>query len=516
MIKTIIKNLDLESDIKLISPIDEIKLSLKKDTFCNIILKDPIEQYIQELLCSKESKVINLFNTNYFNNVLLNIYFIIGNPYCIDTKIFNIIYKNKHLISKIPNLIIDIYDVILYKKSNFFLYYNHDIIKRWYYTILPRKLSNHEYYKTSKLSDKRKAIQWAKYNQIWDIYYAACIVVKKYLKNVLKFYKPLTINVVGCSFLGVKYYEYCVESYLGMNVNIIKLETWAYTELEMLKDRMKFYCQLVNIHTKDYKKDYKSLLKKIFNNDSQKFKSKYELVNLYKTKIKKYEHIFVDLLDFPQYEKSNLVIFSNAKLGGGYYNLNNFYLNINDWKNMRKYKVESLVLHETNPGHHTQFHTMLHKPNKYGLLFGYFGNSCTGFIEGWGLFSEQLGFEQSIWDKIGQIEFEIFRTLRIIVDIGLHYHGKTPNAMIELMQNNLTMSKKSIENEIYRYVCQPGQAVAYKVGSQVFKKILEKNNIHNFTEPKAIELYKKIINDGPKPLKFICKDYNIKKNELFN
>ena len=87
--------------------------------------------------------------------------------------------------------------------------------------------------------------------------------------------------------------------------------------------------------------------------------------------------------------------------------------------------------------------------------------------------------------------------------------------MITFMQNNLTMSKKSIENEIYRYVCQPGQAVAYKVGSHVFKKILEHNNIHNFIDPKAIQLYKKIINDGPKPLKFICKDYNINENDLF-
>ena len=50
----------------------------------------------------------------------------------------------------------------------------------------------------------------------------------------------------------------------------------------------------------------------------------------------------------------------------------------------------------------------MHKNNKYSLLFGYFGASCTGFIEGWGLFSEKLGFEQTNWDKIGQLEFEIF------------------------------------------------------------------------------------------------------------
>lgn len=528
MIKKIIKKLNLENNVKLISPIDEIKLSLNSHHLYNIIhehkSKDPIEKYIKNLLSSDESNIMDLFSDNYFNNSLSNIYFIISNPYSIDTKIFNIIYKNKELINEIPNIIIDIYEIILNNKSydslsleiqkKLYLYYNYDIIKRWYKTIVPNKMLKNDYYKISKLSDDKKIIKWTKYNEIWTIYYNACIILKKYLKKILKFYKSQKISVVGCSIFGKKYYEYCLESYLGININIIKIENWAYSELDKLINKMKFHIKLTDMNIK--KTDYKSLLKKLFNNESQKFKNKQELIDLYNKTIKKYENIFINILEFPQYEKSNLVVFDNAELGGGYYYLNNFYLNINDWKNMRKYTVESLVLHETNPGHHTQVHTMLNKTNNYSLLFGYFGSSCTGFIEGWGLFSEQLGFEQTIWDKIGQLEFDIFRTLRIIIDIGLHYHGKTPNEMIKYMQNNITMSKKAIENEIYRYVCQPGQAVSYKIGSQVFKKILEKNNISNFIDPKAIQLYKKFIMDGPKPLKFICKDYNIKENELFD
>lgn len=528
MIRKIIKKLDLEPDIRLISPIDEIKLSLKGEQLCNIIYdykaKDKIEKYIQKLLCSDESNVMDLFGDNYFNNSLSSIYFVIGNQFSIDTEIFDIIYKNRELIRKIPETVIDIYEIILNNKpyeglskniqKNLHLYYNYDIVKRWYKTVISEKMVKNDYYKISKLSEERKAKKWDKYNEIWIIYNESCLILKKYLKKVLKFYKPQKINVVGCSIFGKKYYEYCLESYLGINVNINKLENWANKELNKMVEQMKFYIKLTNINTKNA--DYKTLLKRLFNNESQKFKNKQELIDLYDKTIKKYENIFVNILGFPEFEKSNLVIFDNDQLGGGYYYLNNFYLNINDWKNMRKYTIESLVLHETNPGHHTQVHTMLNKTNKYSLLFGYFGGSCTGFIEGWGLFSEQLGFEQSVWDKIGQLEFEIFRTLRIIVDIGLHYHGKTPNSMIKFMQNYLTMSKKSIENEVYRYVCQPGQAVAYKVGSQVFKKILEKNNIHNFNDPKAIQLYKKFIMDGPKPLIFICKDYRIKENELFD
>ena len=528
MIKNIIKKLDLEYDIKLISPIDEIKLSLNGDQLYKIIYnyksKEPIEKYIQELVCSNETNVMDLFIDNYLNNSLSNIYFIINNQFSIDTKIFDIIYKNRKLISEIPNLLIDTYEIILNNKpydllsssmqKKLYLYYNYEIIIRWYKTVIPKKMLKNEYYKISKLSEKQKISKWEKYNKIWSIYINACLIFKKYLKKVLNFYKPLTINIIGCSVFSKNYYEYCLESYLGINININKLEKWAYKELDNLIYQMKFNIKLTNMNIE--KSDFKSLLTKLFNNESQKFKNKQEIIDLYNKTIKKYKNIYVDILGFPQYEKSNLVIFDNNQLLGGYYYLNNFYLNINDWKNMRKYTTESLVLHETIPGHHTQMNTSLNKINKYSLLFGYFGLSCTSFIEGWGLFSEQLGFEQSIWDKIGQLEFEIFRTLRIIVDIGLHYHGKTPKSMIKYMQNNLTMSKKTIENEIYRYICQPGQAVAYKVGSQVFKKILEKNNIYNYTDIKAIQLYKKIINDGPKPLKFICKDYKIIENELFN
>jgi uncharacterized protein (DUF885 family) len=168
---------------------------------------------------------------------------------------------------------------------------------------------------------------------------------------------------------------------------------------------------------------------------------------------------------------------------------------------MRKYTVESLVLHETIPGHHTQVHTMLNIKYKYPI-FMYYESLLNGFIEGWGLYSETLGVNQTMWDKIGQIEYDMLRTLRIIVDINIHYYGKSPENMIKFMQNYLTMSKGEIEQEVYRYVCLPGQAVSYKVGSDIFKQI-NKNN--------SLTLCKKLIMDGPLPLEFLIKKYKIKR-----
>ena len=71
-------------------------------------------------------------------------------------------------------------------------------------------MKQNEYYKTSKLSNEKKDIKWKKYNDIWDIYYEACLTMKMYIKKLLNFYKPLKIKVVGCSVFGKKHYEYCI------------------------------------------------------------------------------------------------------------------------------------------------------------------------------------------------------------------------------------------------------------------------------------------------------------------
>jgi len=438
MIKKLINKFNLEDDIKLITPIDDIKLSLNSEKFHNIInkykSKDPIEKYILDLLNRKESNVTDLLCDNYFNNTLLNISFIINNPFTIDNKIFDIVHKNRELIKKVPDNITDSYEYITQKKKSDLLtkkenetlykYYDYETIKRWYKTVIIEKLNKKEYYKLSKLNNDQKEKKWKKYNEIYEIYNEACLKLKKYIKELLKYYKPLKFKSLGCSVFGKNYYEYCLESFLGIEINILKLEKWAFNELERLIENMKLLISIELNEKLEKNTNFKNLLNKIFNAESQKFKSKKDLINYYNNAINKYQKIYVDILKFPSFQTPNLVIFNNDKMSGGYYYMNNFYLNTYNWQYMRKYTVESLVLHETIPGHHTQVHTTFYKNNKYNLLFGYFGAPCTGFIEGWGLFSEKLGFEQTNWDKIGQLEYEIFRTLRIIVDIGIHYHGK--------------------------------------------------------------------------------------------
>jgi uncharacterized protein (DUF885 family) len=355
--------------------------------------------------------------------------------------------------------------------------------------------------------------KWNKYEKIYKIYNKNCQIFKDYLKKVINFYSKFDNKIIGCYNVDREMYKTAIESYLGMKIDINRLEKWAIHELNHLNNKMKYYIKKIN--PKIINEKYAaSMLNKI--NHTQKFNSKQEYIDHHILKINKYNKIFQDKYNFKIFEKLNLIVFDNKDLGGGYYTDNNFYLNSINWSKQYKYTTESLVLHETIPGHHLQVHTCKNIDIDNNLLYLYFQNITKGFIEGWGLFSEKLGIDLTNWDKIGQIEYEILRTLRIIVDIGIHYKGNTPDQTYDYMKEYLSMSKNELMTEIYRYVCMPGQAVSYKVGSHIFNKILEKNNIKNYLDPKAIEIYKKIIMDGPKPLKFLVKDYNLDENTLFN
>jgi uncharacterized protein (DUF885 family) len=283
-----------------------------------------------------------------------------------------------------------------------------------------------------------------------------------------------------------------------MEIDIQRVYSWAFKEVNFLKNKL---IQVFN-NISPNNNNYLEILKKIKKDPTQKFTSKKEVIELYNNTLNKYKKFYSNKFNLHKFDDVNLVTFDNKLMGGGYYSNNNFYLNTYYWKKLFKFTTESLILHETIPGHHLQISNIKKKD------YNYFFEILNGFIEGWGLFSENLGTEQTDWDKIGQIQYEIFRTLRIIIDINLHYYGKNIDDMVNLMSEYLLFNKKIIKNEIIRYICKPGQALSYKIGSEVFKKILEKENINEFVNNDSIELYKKLIKESI-PLKFLIDKYNI-------
>jgi len=105
----------------------------------------------------------------------------------------------------------------------------------------------------------------------------------------------------------------------------------------------------------------------------------------------------------------------------------------------------------------------------------------------------------------------MMRTLRIIADISIHLYGIEPEELIKFFKNHLPMAEETIKAEVYRYVSLPGQALCYKIGDEVLKRLfLQKFNRNvDLIDDECIELYIKLIKDGTMPLELVAKKYNV-------
>lgn len=142
-----------------------------------------------------------------------------------------------------------------------------------------------------------------------------------------------------------------------------------------------------------------------------------------------------------------------------------FYVNLYRPEARPRWEMVPLTLHESVPGHHFQFARSLELPE--APMFrktAYF----VGFSEGWGLYAEQLGYDMGLYDnpydRVGQLSYEMWRAVRLVVDTGIHAKGWSRQQAIDFFKSYAPKTELDIVNEVDRYIGDPGQALAYKIG----------------------------------------------------
>jgi uncharacterized protein (DUF885 family) len=183
----------------------------------------------------------------------------------------------------------------------------------------------------------------------------------------------------------------------------------------------------------------------------------------------------------------------------GYFNVNTYKLEARP-----KWEMEALSLHESVPGHHLQFALAQEQENvpEFRKNIGY-----SAFVEGWALYCEGLGEDLGLYkdpySKFGQLTYEMWRAVRLVVDTGMHSMGWTRQQSIDYFRENTGKTDQDITVEVDRYIVWPGQALAYKLGQLKIRELRGRaeKELGNRFDVRAF--HDAVVEQGAVPLSFL-------------
>jgi uncharacterized protein (DUF885 family) len=169
-----------------------------------------------------------------------------------------------------------------------------------------------------------------------------------------------------------------------------------------------------------------------------------------------------------------------------------------------KWEMEALSLHESVPGHHLQISLAQELENvpEFRKQVGY-----SAFVEGWALYGESLGEELGLYkdpySKFGQLSYEMWRAVRLVVDTGMHSMDWTRQQAIDFFRENTGKTDQDITVEVDRYIVWPGQALAYKLGQLKIRELRSEAEKRLGAKFDARKFHDAVLENGAVPLNIL-------------
>ena len=305
----------------------------------------------------------------------------------------------------------------------------------------------------------------------------AYIELNKFLKND---YIVNSRDSIGIKDVpgGSEYYEDLAKHFTTTNLTPDEIHEIGLTEIKRIRSEMEAIIELV-----DWDGDFSSFLNYLRTSPRFYYDNGEDLLDAYLIMSKTIDPLLPKLFTvFPRAPYGVIPIPAESApfTTTAYYNSPSpgrpgyFYANLYKPESRPKYEIPVLTVHEAVPGHHFQI-SIAQELENVPMFRKYQG--ITAFVEGWGLYSEELGefigLYDDPYDKFGQLTYDMWRAIRLVVDTGMHYKDWSREDAVNLFIENSAKSILDINNEVDRYIAWPGQALAYKIGQL---KILELRN----------------------------------------
>ena len=313
---------------------------------------------------------------------------------------------------------------------------------------------------------------------------------------------------------GDEYYKLRIRSYTTTDYSPEKIHQMGLSEVARISKRMR---DILTTLGYDENKTTGELMNELNENPDFLYADtsdrKEIVVNDYMEMVNEAIEVMTDY--FHTMPKSEVVVkavpeYSEATQAGGYYQApaldgsrpGVFYANLYDIKQTPTYSMRTLAYHEATPGHHHQIAHSLE--NEDLTLYRRFGYGTSAFSEGWALYAERLALEVGLaenpYDELGILQSELFRSVRLVVDTGMHYKRWTREEAMDYMKSITGMSDTEVRVEIERYIVWPGQALSYKVGMIKMLELREKAKQELGDQFNIKDFHSAVLDHGNPPL----------------